>query len=174
MPDFNIRNAYAEDLAQIVAIYNAAIPGRLATGDLESVSVESREPWFKAHRPEKYPLIVAEDEGGVELMGWASLGAFYGRVAYRHTAEISVYIDASHMRKGVGNALIEELVHRCPKLDIKSLMAFIFGHNHPSKKLFENRGFALWGTLPKIADLDGIERDLEIYGMRITEPVALY
>ncbi|MDB6139126.1 MAG: Phosphinothricin acetyltransferase, partial [Verrucomicrobiaceae bacterium] len=41
-----IRDATAEDLPRIVAIYNAAIPGRLATADTVLVSVESRRPWF--------------------------------------------------------------------------------------------------------------------------------
>ena len=169
MGEFTIRNAHAEDLAQIVGIYNAAIPARMATGDLESVSVESRDPWFKTHRPEKYPLIVAEENDGVALMGWGSLTAFYGRAAYRHTAEVSVYVDPDHMRKGLANALIDELIARCPKLEIKTLLAFIFGHNAPSVRLFEGKGFVRWGHLPEIADLDGVERDLDIYGLRIRQ-----
>ena len=166
MKDFTIRNAHAEDLTQIVAIYNAAIPARLATGDLIPVSVESREPWFKAHRPDKYPLIVAEDATG-EIMGWGSLNAFYGRAAYIYTAEISIYVAPAHSRKGLGNALVDELIARAPALEIKTMLAFIFGHNDPSLKLFARKGFKPWGTLPRIADLDGHERNLDILGLRI-------
>ena len=37
-----IRDAIDSDLETIVAIYNAAIPGRMATADTEPVAVESR------------------------------------------------------------------------------------------------------------------------------------
>jgi len=44
-----IRDARADDLARIVAIYNEAIPGRRATADTEPVSVDSRRAWFLEH-----------------------------------------------------------------------------------------------------------------------------
>ena len=45
------RDAREADLARIVAIYNEAIPGRLATADTEPVSVAGRLPWFREHTP---------------------------------------------------------------------------------------------------------------------------
>src|SRR6185295_19383940 len=44
---FMIRNADTTDLPAIVDIYNAAIPGRLATADTEPVSLESRQSWIQ-------------------------------------------------------------------------------------------------------------------------------
>jgi L-amino acid N-acyltransferase YncA len=55
----------------------------------------------------------------------------------------------------------------CPRLGIKTLLGFIFGHNEPSLKLFYSFGFINWGILPKIAQMDGIERDLIIVGKRV-------
>ncbi len=46
-----IRDADPADLPAIVAIYNAAIPGRLATADTEPISVASRAAWLAAHAP---------------------------------------------------------------------------------------------------------------------------
>ncbi|MEO0687152.1 MAG: N-acetyltransferase, partial [Cyanobacteria bacterium J06649_11] len=46
-----IRHANENDLPAIVAIYNASIPGRMATADLEPVSVTSRINWFKNRSP---------------------------------------------------------------------------------------------------------------------------
>src|SRR3954468_13842922 len=103
MMAYSFRDARAADLPRIVAIYNASIPGRLATGDMEPVSVESRQVWFAAHSAEKYPLIVAERtdaKGGGELLGWGSLSAFHPRASYRFTAEISIYVAPEHGRKG--------------------------------------------------------------------------
>jgi len=163
---FSFRHAVPRCQPRIVEIYNASIPARLATGDLVPVPVASREAWFASHSAAKHPLIVTESPDGA-MLGWGSLNAFYGRAAYRFTAEISIYVANDAARQGVGGALTDELLRRCPELKIKSVMAFIFGHNDPSLRLFKKRGFQLWGKFPRIADLDGIERDLDIYGLRV-------
>ena len=54
-----------------------------------------------------------------------------------------------------------------PSLHIDTLLGFIFGHNAPSLALFERHGFARWGVLPRVAVLDGLERDLVIVGRRL-------
>jgi hypothetical protein len=74
-----IRDAMAADLPAIVEIYNAAIPGRLATADTTPVSVESRRAWFAEHSPQHRPLWVADTGGAV--VGWLSFQSFYGRPA---------------------------------------------------------------------------------------------
>ena len=55
-----IRHATPADLPAIVAIYNASIPGRMATADIEPVTVAQREEWFRAFDPASRPLWVAE------------------------------------------------------------------------------------------------------------------
>ncbi len=160
-----IRDAVEADLPAIVEIYNAAIPGRMATGDLEPVSVEGRRAWFREHAPASRPIWVMEVEG--RIAGWLSFQSFYGRAAYRATAELSVYVAAAHRRRGVGRALLAEAVRRGPALGLKTLLGFIFAHNEPSLQLFESLGFERWGCLRRVADLDGIERDLLILGRRI-------
>ena len=47
------------------------------------------------------------------------------------------------------------------------MLAFVFAHNAPSIALFEQAGFAAWGRLPRVAEIDGVERDLAILGRRI-------
>jgi phosphinothricin acetyltransferase len=70
-----IRDAAEADLAAIVDIYNAAIPGRLATADTELVSAESRRAWFREHDPQNRPLWIALADGSVA--GWLSFQSFY-------------------------------------------------------------------------------------------------
>jgi len=48
-----------------------------------------------------------------------------------------------------------------------TLLAFVFGHNEPSVRLFEAHGFTRWGHLPRVATLDGREADLLILGRRL-------
>jgi phosphinothricin acetyltransferase len=160
-----IRLAREEDLAAIVEIYNAAIPGRLATADTEPVSLESRRPWFGAHDPDRHPLWVFEHAGAPAA--WLSLGPFYGRPAYAPTREVSVYVAPAFQRRGAAAALLGHAIERAPAHGTQTLLGFIFGHNAPSLALFRRFGFRRWGRLPRVAVLDGVERDLEILGRRV-------
>lgn len=160
-----IRDATPADLPAIVAIYNAAIPGRIATADTEPVTVESRRAWFDEHRPDERPLWAAWDDRAI--VGWLSFQSFYGRPAYRATAEISIYVAAGRRRAGVGRALLTRAVAVAPGLGLRTLLGFVFAHNEPSLGLFARLGFQRWGLLPRVAELDGVERDLVIVGRRL-------
>lgn len=160
-----IRDATGADLEPIVRIYNAAIPGRLATADTEPVSVESRRAWFSEHDRARRPLWVAVTDDSIS--GWLSFQSFYGRPAYHATAELSVYVAANRQREGIGRALLARAVDQAPHLGLKTLLGFIFGHNLPSLRLFERFAFQRWALLPRVAVLDGVERDLVIVGRRV-------
>ncbi len=165
-----VRDARFEDLPAIVAIYNAAIPGRMATADLDPVSVESRRAWFEEHTPSRHPLWVVEQEGAVRA--WLSFQPFYGRPAYHATAEVSVYVAPQCHRMGYGRRLLSEAIRRAPTLGLRTLLAFIFGHNAPSLALFRGFGFQDWARLPNVAELEGVERDLLILGLRLNGDAA--
>lgn len=157
-----IRDAVEADLPAIVEIYNATVPTRMVTAELEPTTVEARLAWFHEHSPEQYPFWVAESEGRV--IGWLDFKKFLPRSAYRGTAEISVYIDEEFRRRGVGQRLLEQAIARAPSLGIRALVGLIFGHNEPSLKLFQCLGFERWGFFPGVARLDGVERDLVVMG----------
>jgi L-amino acid N-acyltransferase YncA len=161
-----IRDATDDDLQEIVAIYNAAIPGRLATADIEPVAVDSKRAWFAEHDPAHHPLWVYEDDGVVAA--WLSLGSFYSRAAWDATAEISVYVSPGHQKRGIAAALVSEAISQAPELGVTTLLALIFGHNQPSLNLFERFGFSEWGNLPQVCELDNIKRDVVILGRRTT------
>ena len=158
------RTAGREDLPQIVAIYNATVASRMVTADTEPVSVESRISWFEEHLPGSRPLWVVERDGGIAA--WLSFSSFYGRPAYRRTAELSVYVHEDFRQRGLGRYLLTQALLEAPALEVDTLLGFIFGHNHPSLGLFEAFGFSRWGNLPGVAVLDGIARDLVIVGRR--------
>jgi len=157
-----IRDAVEADLPAIVEIYNATVPTRMVTAELEPTTVEARLPWFREHSSEHYPFWVAESEGRV--IGWLDFKRFLPRCAYRGTAEISVYVDKESRRRGVGQRLLEQAIARAPSLGITALVGLIFGHNESSLKLFQCLGFERWGFFPGVAQLDGVERDLVVMG----------
>ena len=162
-----IRHATRDDLAAIVEIYNAAIPGRMATADLEPVTVAQREEWFRAFDPASRPLWLLEDEG--EIRGWLGLRSFYGRPAYHRTVESAVYVAPGHRRQGIARTLLGHALAEAPSLGIATVLGFVFAHNAPSIRLFEAQGFTRWGLLPRVCELDGAERDLAILGRRLVE-----
>lgn len=160
-----MRLAAEHDLPAIVAIYNSAVPTRQSTADMVEVTVESRVEWFRQHDPRKHPLLVHEEEGHVAA--WVSFQAFYGRPAYHHTAEISIYIAPDFRGKGLGRKLLAEALEMIESLDIKTVIGFIFSHNEPSIRLFTSFGFKTWGKLPHVAEMDGREYSLSILGKRL-------
>ncbi len=159
------RLAAGGDLPRIVEIYNATIPSRQATADTEPVSVESRVKWFEEHTPDFRPLWVVEVDG--RIAAWLSFSSFYGRPAYDRTAELSVYVHASCRGRGLGSYLLTQAIAHAPSLNLDTLLGFIFGHNEPSLRLFQKYGFSRWGELPRVASLDGVERNLVIVGRRV-------
>lgn len=167
MTKFRHRIATLDDLPTIVAIYNSTIASREVTADTEPVSVESRLPWFHEHQPARRPLWVVEEVGRDGIIGWISYSNFYGRPAYSGTAEVSIYIDEAWRGKGVGRYALQEAIDFAPQVNVHTVLGFIFGHNKASLALFEKFGFETWANLPRVANLDGIERDLIILGKRV-------
>jgi L-amino acid N-acyltransferase YncA len=171
MPSFVHRIARQQDLRAIVEIYNSTVASREVTADTEPVTVASRQHWFDEHNPERRPLWVihAADDGALDpaVLGWLSYSNFYGRPAYAGTAELSIYIAEDWRGKGIGRYCLEQAIAFAPSIAVHTLLGFIFGHNQPSLALFKKFGFDTWANLPRVANLDGVERDLIILGKRV-------
>jgi L-amino acid N-acyltransferase YncA len=162
----NLRHARPSDIERVVAIYNQTIPQRMATADLEPVTVAHRRAWFHERDPQRRPLYVATSEDG-DVRAWLSVNDFYGRAAYAATAELGVYVDEAARGQGLGSQLLAHAIAAAPDLGLTTLLAFVFAHNTPSVALFERHAFTPWGQLPRVAKLDATEVDLTILGRRV-------
>ena len=159
-----IRTAVSEDLPAIASIHNEAIADQ-ATADMDPVRAADRGPWLGAHKPDHRPVIVAED--GPQVVGWASLSSYRpGRRALRHAAEISYFVRRDSRRRGIGRALVSELIDRCAELDIRTVFAILLEDNAASIALLESLGFERWAHLPDVADFDGRHVGQVYYGLR--------
>ncbi len=145
--EIKIRNAVENDLEAIIRIYNYAIINTTATFDTRPKTVKSQEKWFYKHSG-KYPIIVAENEGGV--IGWASLSRWSDRCAYDNTAEISVYVDKDNQSIGIGNRLIAEIIKIARKNKLHVIIARIAGENEISVHLHKKYGFTYAGSLKEV------------------------
>lgn len=164
--EYTIEEANLKDLERIVQIYNSTISSRTVTADLEPVTTESKLGWFHAHSADFRPLWVMKiDE---EIIAWLSFNSFYGRPAYNATAEISIYISMENRAKGIGSILLDKAIQESPRLQLHTLVGFVFAHNEPSLALLKKYKFEQWGYLPRVAVLDHVERDLVILGRRVS------
>jgi L-amino acid N-acyltransferase YncA len=133
-----IRPATADDAAAISAIYNHFVRHSTATYEEEPETLADRLRWIEAHDPQ-HPVIVAEDEGAIA--GWGSLSRFHPRCAYRFTVENSVYVHPAHHRRGVGRALMTELIEAGRKLGHRTIIAGISADQEASVRLHAGLGF---------------------------------
>ena len=161
MNQLPIRLAVAADLPAMVAIYNSTVAGRQSTADLHPVSVASRQAWFDAHGGRR-PLWVWEEDG--QIAAWGGFSDYYPRAAYQISAEISIYVHADYRGRGLASRLLSYMLAAAPALGIRNAVAVVFGHNTPSLRLFARHGFAEWGRLPQVCDLDGELADVLLLG----------
>jgi phosphinothricin acetyltransferase len=160
-----IRTAEEADLPAIVEIFNAGVATRMSTAVLEPVTVDERREWFDEHSPDHHPLFVLIIDDCVA--GWLSVHSFITRCAYAGTAEVSVYVHPDFKRRGVGARLLRHVMAEAPRLELTALVGLIFGHNEPSLQLFQRCDFTQWGLLPRVARLDGVDRDIVIVGQHV-------
>lgn len=151
----------AEDWPAVARIYRAGIAAGNAT--FEYV-VPEWEPWRAARLEE--PCLVARGERD-DVLGWAALTPVSSRPVYRGVAEVSVYVDPDHARRGIGRALLLALVDASERAGIWTLRAGIFPENEASIRLHESCGFRLLGTHQRMGQMpDGRWRDVVLYERR--------
>lgn len=142
-----IRPARLADAAAIAAIYNHAVINTTASFDTEPQSVARREAWL-TDRGERHPVLVAEKDGAV--IGWGALSPYSDRCAYDTTVEISVYVDPSRHRGGVGRALMRALLYEAAARGVHVILARICTENVASIAMCESLGFAHAGTMHEV------------------------
>jgi phosphinothricin acetyltransferase len=151
----------AEDWPAVARIYRAGIVAGNATFEH---SVRGWKSW-RASRLEE-PCLVARDEEG-NVLGWAALTPSSSRPVYRGVAEVSIYVDPGHARRGIGRTLLLALVEASERAGIWTLRAGIFPENEASIALHESCGFHLMGTHERIGQMsDGRWRDVVLYERR--------
>ncbi len=110
------------------------------------------------------PRLVARDGGSV--VGWATLALVSRRECYRGVAEDSVYVAANARGRGVGRALLEELLVRADAAGIWTVQAHMFADNAGSRALHEACGFRLVGIRDRLARKHGAWRDTALLERR--------
>lgn len=101
-----LRVATPEDAAALAEIYAPYVRETAITFEY-AVPSAAEFAGRIAHTLEKFPYLVAENDG--EIVGYAYAGAFHPRAAYQWCAEMSVYVKRDVRRMGVGRKLYDAM-----------------------------------------------------------------
>lgn len=143
---FLLRNASLTDIADITAIYRELVLNGVASYEIDPPSKAEMTGRFTSIVVGGYPYIAAVDKGGT-LLGYAYASAFRTRPAYRFLVEDSIYLAPEARGRGVGKALLTELIARCTALGFRQMVAVIGGAHPASVALHRALGFTDGGVL---------------------------
>ncbi len=144
-----VRDAREEDIAAVQAIYaHHVLHG---TASFEEVPPPASE--MQRRRAEVLarglPYLVAEIDGRVA--GYSYATPYRTRSAYRFSIENSVYVDHACHRRGIGRALLAELIARCERGDWRQMIAVIGDSAQAASiGLHASFGFRRAGTLQAV------------------------
>lgn len=138
-----LRAARLDDAEAIRAIYNVEVLTSTATFDLVPRTQSEQRRWL-TERSGAHAVVVAVSDG--QVLGFGSLSPWRDRPAYRTTVEDSVYVARDVQRRGVGRAILTELVEVARAHGFHACMARISGGHDASIALHRACGFEIVGT----------------------------
>jgi phosphinothricin acetyltransferase len=147
-----VRDLGSLDWPEVAAIYEQGIATGVASFE---PAAPSWEQWDAAHPSIR---VVAQLDGRVA--GWCALSPTSERHCYRGVAEESVYVASWAQGRGVGRALLDDVIARSEAAEIWTLQAGIFPENKPSLRLHLGCGFRLVGVRERLGEANGVWRDV--------------
>jgi L-amino acid N-acyltransferase YncA len=144
-----IRPATAGDMAAVATIYAHHVRHGLATFEEVPPTADELAARLAAVSGQGLPYLVAELEG--KVVGYSYATPYRARPAYRHTVEDSVYVEGGLGGRGIGRALLAELIRRCEAGPWRQMVAIIGDRaNAASIALHASQGFRPVGTLEAV------------------------
>lgn len=147
--DFTVSPIREEDIMSCTAIYNFYIENTRISLEEEPVTPEEFAGRVRSIS-ENYPYLVARTDSGT-VLGYAYLDIFNVRSAYRRTADLSIYVDASLRRGGIGQRLYTEIESLARAQGIENIVSIITADNEASLRFHRKNGFADIGTMKNVA-----------------------
>lgn len=150
MPAIAIRAATPADIAAITRIYAHAVRYGTASFEIDPPDEAEMARRQQALVAGGFPYLVAE--GGGEVVGYAYAGPYRPRRAYRFSLEDSIYVAPEVQRRGVGRALLGELVAVAAARHFRQMIAVIGDSSaqEPSIALHRAAGFRMVGTIEAV------------------------
>lgn len=129
-----IRKMEKSDWERVSQIYTQGLESGIATFE---TTCPTYDDWDNRHLPKCRYVAVEEDK----VVGWIALSPISSRPAYSGSVEVSIYVDESYQRKGIGYTLMQHIIAIVPENGIWSLYAAIFSINDASIAFHKKCGF---------------------------------
>jgi L-amino acid N-acyltransferase YncA len=152
----------------VLDILNEAIAHSTALYEYQPRTPQNLRAWFAEKKAARFPVIGMEQAGA--LLGFATYGSFRARAAYKYTVEHSVYVHRDHRGRGIGMALMRELIGLARQQQYHVLVGGIDVANAASARLHERLGFTHAGTIRQAAFKFGRWLDLGFYQLVLETP----
>ncbi|HEX6364615.1 MAG TPA: GNAT family N-acetyltransferase [Agromyces sp.] len=148
--EFVIRDARPADLPAVREIYNHYVANSTVTFDEDAMSLREWRSKFAYLDRLGMPFLVAESPRG-QLLGYALVSPWKQKRAYRYTVENSIYLGPAASGKGLGTALLAELIERSKAAGLKEMIAVIADQGaEASIALHERFGFVEIGRMGRV------------------------
>lgn len=166
-------SGYAADLATesdipgIAEIYDPECLHRFNTLMTRARTDQEWRDWLREHQSAAHPALVVRGnvrEGEPSVLGWASLSKWSERIGYARSAENSVYVHEAAQGRGVGRALMVELMRRGKEHGVLLVIARIFDGNAASVAFHSALGFETIGVMKRCGEKLGRVIDVRIMG----------
>ena len=141
-----IRAARLADAEGIRDIYNYEVLNGMSTFELEPRTLAAQRTWLQDRSGVHAVLVATPEDSDDTVLGFSSLSPFHSRCAYNTTVENSVYVHRDHRGKGIGRALMVELIALAQSHGFHTLIARISGGNEASVAVHRSLGFEVVGT----------------------------
>ena len=148
-----VRDAIEGDIPVITEIFNSVIDSSNSVYREERVPQSERLEWFHDKRSHGYPIIVVELDGIV--VGYGGFGSFRAAQGYRLTVEHTIHVAETYRKRGIGRAILTELIRRAKEGEYHLMIGAIDSENVGSIKLHEEFGFTECARIKDAAQKQG-------------------
>jgi L-amino acid N-acyltransferase YncA len=153
----------------ILDILNEAIANSTALYDYRPRTMDAMCEWFVTKSAHGFPVIGIEDEAK-HLLGFASYGTFRAWPAYKYSVEHSLYVHREFRGKGIGRALLTQLIAIAMEQGRHILVGGIDVDNAASIALHEKLGFVHAGTIKQAGYKFNRWLDVAFYQLILSTP----
>jgi phosphinothricin acetyltransferase len=151
-PEFSytLRPAELRDLPNIREIYNIYVLNSSVTFGEEPLTIPALRKKFETITQRGYPFIVAESPGE-QVLGFAYVQPWNARASNRFSVENHIYLGPAATSKGLGKALLGDVIERSRAAGIKVMLAVIADKGaEASIRLHESFGYKTTGHMGKV------------------------
>lgn len=144
-----VRDATIADFSAIAAIYAHHVQTGLGSFEEVPPTAEEILRRFQGVRAHGLPWRVADLDGRVA--GYCYASPFHTRSAYRFTVQDSVYVAEDCLSRGVGTALLQDVIDACTSLGYCQMIAVVGDSgNEASLRLHARLGFRTIGQALRV------------------------